>query len=81
MATKCKPQGPKFKNFGFWTKVVKVSKPQGPFWLLTLFFFFVNNSENCVLTFHFRVSFLFSQHFKFQLILNASFYSQFMIYF
>ncbi|KAJ0958912.1 hypothetical protein HanPSC8_Chr01g0044121 [Helianthus annuus] len=36
MATKCKPQGPRFKNFGFWTKVAKVSKPQGPFWLLTL---------------------------------------------
>ncbi|KAF5753468.1 putative Thioredoxin-like superfamily [Helianthus annuus] len=32
MATKCKPQGPRFKNFGFWTKV---SKPHGPFWLLT----------------------------------------------
>ncbi|KAJ0941596.1 hypothetical protein HanRHA438_Chr02g0096191 [Helianthus annuus] len=35
MATKCKPQGPRFKNFGFWTKMAKVSKSQGPFWLLT----------------------------------------------
>ncbi|MFS7911170.1 hypothetical protein Hanom_Chr02g00114891 [Helianthus anomalus] len=38
MATKCKPQGPRFKKFGFWTKVAKMSKPQGPFWLLTLMF-------------------------------------------
>ncbi|MFS8030563.1 hypothetical protein Hanom_Chr17g01535481 [Helianthus anomalus] len=36
MAIKCKPQGPRCKKFGFWTKVAKVSKPQRPFWLLTL---------------------------------------------
>ncbi|MFS7902599.1 hypothetical protein Hanom_Chr01g00013161 [Helianthus anomalus] len=32
MAAKLKPQGPRFKRFEFWTKVAKVTKPQGPFW-------------------------------------------------
>ncbi|MFS7977038.1 hypothetical protein Hanom_Chr10g00899511 [Helianthus anomalus] len=36
MTTKLKPQGPRFKKFEFWTKVAKVTKPQGPFWQFTL---------------------------------------------
>ncbi|MFS7902573.1 hypothetical protein Hanom_Chr01g00012891 [Helianthus anomalus] len=39
MATKRKPQGPRFKRFAFWTKVAKVTKPQGPFWQFTLLVF------------------------------------------
>ncbi|MFS7910020.1 hypothetical protein Hanom_Chr02g00101381 [Helianthus anomalus] len=38
MATKLKPQGPRFKRFKFWTKVAKVTKPQGPFWQFTQVF-------------------------------------------
>ncbi|MFS7909884.1 hypothetical protein Hanom_Chr02g00099861 [Helianthus anomalus] len=30
MATKCKPQGPRFKKFDIWTKMAKLPKPQGP---------------------------------------------------
>ncbi|KAJ0718604.1 putative isomerase [Helianthus annuus] len=42
MAIKLKPQGPRCKRFEFWTKVAKVTKPQGPKWqfthyILTLF--------------------------------------------
>ncbi|MFS7908429.1 hypothetical protein Hanom_Chr01g00083051 [Helianthus anomalus] len=36
MATKCKPQGPRFKKFEIWTKIVKLPKPQGPKWQFTL---------------------------------------------
>ncbi|MFS7951344.1 hypothetical protein Hanom_Chr07g00594041 [Helianthus anomalus] len=36
MATKVKPQGPKFKKFEIWTKMAKVPKPQGPKWQFTL---------------------------------------------
>ncbi|MFS7899978.1 hypothetical protein Hanom_Chr05g00412661 [Helianthus anomalus] len=36
IATKLKPQGPRFKRFEFWTKVEKVTEPQGPFWQFTL---------------------------------------------
>ncbi|MFS8029193.1 hypothetical protein Hanom_Chr16g01519491 [Helianthus anomalus] len=36
MATKCKPQGPRFKKFEIWTKMAKVLKPQGPKWQFTL---------------------------------------------
>ncbi|MFS7938421.1 hypothetical protein Hanom_Chr05g00439501 [Helianthus anomalus] len=36
MATKLKPQGPRFKRFKFSTKVAKVTKPQGPFLQFTL---------------------------------------------
>ncbi|MFS7935209.1 hypothetical protein Hanom_Chr05g00400761 [Helianthus anomalus] len=32
MAIKLKPQGPRCKRFEFWTKVAKVTKPQGPKW-------------------------------------------------
>ncbi|MFS7914617.1 hypothetical protein Hanom_Chr02g00155531 [Helianthus anomalus] len=32
MAVKLKPQGPRCKRFEFWTKVAKVTKPQGPKW-------------------------------------------------
>ncbi|MFS7893130.1 hypothetical protein Hanom_Chr00s000810g01663641 [Helianthus anomalus] len=35
MATKLKPHRPSFKRFEFWTKVAKVTKPQGPFWQFT----------------------------------------------
>ncbi|MFS7910646.1 hypothetical protein Hanom_Chr02g00108721 [Helianthus anomalus] len=38
MATKCKPQGTRFKKFEIWTKMAKVPKPQGPKWQFTLFF-------------------------------------------
>ncbi|MFS7940364.1 hypothetical protein Hanom_Chr05g00463601 [Helianthus anomalus] len=37
IATKMKPQGPRFKRFEFWTKVAKVTKPHGPFWQFTPF--------------------------------------------
>ncbi|MFS8010189.1 hypothetical protein Hanom_Chr14g01294181 [Helianthus anomalus] len=36
MAIKLKPQGPRCKRFEFWTKVAKVTKPQGPKWQFTL---------------------------------------------
>ncbi|MFS7996990.1 hypothetical protein Hanom_Chr12g01136451 [Helianthus anomalus] len=36
MATKTKPQGPRFKKFEIWTKMAKVPKPQGPKWQFTL---------------------------------------------
>ncbi|MFS8018834.1 hypothetical protein Hanom_Chr15g01396711 [Helianthus anomalus] len=36
MATKTKPQGPKFKKFVIWTIMAKVPKPQGPKWKFTL---------------------------------------------
>ncbi|MFS7969646.1 hypothetical protein Hanom_Chr09g00811621 [Helianthus anomalus] len=36
MTTKLKPQGPDSNGFKFWTKVAKVTKPQGPFWQFTL---------------------------------------------
>ncbi|MFS7967558.1 hypothetical protein Hanom_Chr09g00787081 [Helianthus anomalus] len=36
MATKCKPQGPRFKKFEIWTKMAKLPKPQGPKWQFTL---------------------------------------------
>ncbi|MFS7902235.1 hypothetical protein Hanom_Chr01g00008901 [Helianthus anomalus] len=39
MATKCKLQGPRCKKFEIWTKMAKVSKPQGPKWQFTLKFF------------------------------------------
>ncbi|MFS7962115.1 hypothetical protein Hanom_Chr08g00722861 [Helianthus anomalus] len=39
MATKLKPQGPKFKRFEFWIKVTKVTKSHGPFWQFTLLLF------------------------------------------
>ncbi|MFS7905830.1 hypothetical protein Hanom_Chr01g00052271 [Helianthus anomalus] len=35
MAIKLKPQGPRCKRFEFWTKVAKVTKPQGPKWQFT----------------------------------------------
>ncbi|MFS8005704.1 hypothetical protein Hanom_Chr13g01240501 [Helianthus anomalus] len=35
MATKTKPQGPRFKKFEIWTKMTKVPKPQGPKWQFT----------------------------------------------
>ncbi|MFS7976565.1 hypothetical protein Hanom_Chr10g00893951 [Helianthus anomalus] len=35
MATKCKPQGPRFKKFEIWTKMAKLPKPQGPKWQFT----------------------------------------------
>ncbi|MFS7910186.1 hypothetical protein Hanom_Chr02g00103291 [Helianthus anomalus] len=35
MATKVKPQGPRFKKFAIWTKMAKVPKPQGPKWQFT----------------------------------------------
>ncbi|MFS7954837.1 hypothetical protein Hanom_Chr07g00635321 [Helianthus anomalus] len=38
MAKKLKPQGPRCKKFEFWTKVAKVTKPQGPKWQFTLKF-------------------------------------------
>ncbi|MFS8004915.1 hypothetical protein Hanom_Chr13g01231321 [Helianthus anomalus] len=37
MATKCKPQGPRFKKFEIWTKMAKLPKPQGPKWQFTLY--------------------------------------------
>ncbi|MFS7889332.1 hypothetical protein Hanom_Chr00s000003g01605721 [Helianthus anomalus] len=36
MAIKMKPQGRRFKKFEIWTKMAKVSKPQGPKWQFTL---------------------------------------------
>ncbi|MFS7999040.1 hypothetical protein Hanom_Chr12g01161311 [Helianthus anomalus] len=36
MTIKLKPQGPRCKRFEFWTKVAKVTKPQGPKWQFTL---------------------------------------------
>ncbi|MFS7960109.1 hypothetical protein Hanom_Chr08g00699081 [Helianthus anomalus] len=36
MAIKLKPQGPRCKMFEFWTKMAKVTKPQGPKWQFTL---------------------------------------------
>ncbi|MFS7947613.1 hypothetical protein Hanom_Chr06g00550311 [Helianthus anomalus] len=36
MAIKVKPQGPRCKRFQIWTKVAKVTKPQGPKWQFTL---------------------------------------------
>ncbi|MFS8023686.1 hypothetical protein Hanom_Chr16g01454371 [Helianthus anomalus] len=39
MATKLKPQGPRFKSFEIWTKVAKVTKPQGPFWQFTIYIY------------------------------------------
>ena len=36
MATKVKPQGPRFKKFEIWTKMAKGPKPQGPKWQFTL---------------------------------------------
>ncbi|MFS7972629.1 hypothetical protein Hanom_Chr09g00847051 [Helianthus anomalus] len=35
MTIKVKPQGPRCKKFEFWTKVTKVTKPQGPKWQFT----------------------------------------------
>ncbi|MFS7994950.1 hypothetical protein Hanom_Chr12g01112181 [Helianthus anomalus] len=35
MAIKLKPQGPRFKKIEIWTKMAKVSKPQGPKWQFT----------------------------------------------
>ncbi|MFS8013171.1 hypothetical protein Hanom_Chr14g01329691 [Helianthus anomalus] len=37
MATKCKPQRPRFKKFKICTKMTKLPKPQGPKWQLTLY--------------------------------------------
>ncbi|MFS7927182.1 hypothetical protein Hanom_Chr04g00305961 [Helianthus anomalus] len=31
-----KPHGPRCKRFEFWTKVPKLTKPQGPKWQFTL---------------------------------------------
>ncbi|MFS7906874.1 hypothetical protein Hanom_Chr01g00064321 [Helianthus anomalus] len=39
MTIKLKPQGPRCKKFEFWTKVAKVTKPQGPKWQFTPIFF------------------------------------------
>ncbi|MFS8017755.1 hypothetical protein Hanom_Chr15g01384121 [Helianthus anomalus] len=36
MATKCKPQGPRCNKLEIWTKVAKLTKPQGPKWQFTL---------------------------------------------
>ncbi|MFS8020078.1 hypothetical protein Hanom_Chr15g01411331 [Helianthus anomalus] len=36
MATKVKPQRPRFKKFEICTKMAKVPKPQGPKWQFTL---------------------------------------------
>ncbi|MFS7985452.1 hypothetical protein Hanom_Chr11g00998521 [Helianthus anomalus] len=36
LAKKLKPYGPIFKRFEFWTKMAKVTKPQGPFWQFSL---------------------------------------------
>ncbi|MFS7900981.1 hypothetical protein Hanom_Chr00s157444g01824031 [Helianthus anomalus] len=40
MAIKLKPRGPRCKKFEFWTKVSKLTKPQGPKWQFTLVFIF-----------------------------------------
>ncbi|MFS7986317.1 hypothetical protein Hanom_Chr11g01008941 [Helianthus anomalus] len=37
MATNCKPQGPRCNKFEIWTKVAKLTKPQGPKWQFTLY--------------------------------------------
>ncbi|MFS8025299.1 hypothetical protein Hanom_Chr16g01473351 [Helianthus anomalus] len=44
MAIKVKPQGPRFKKFEIWTKMAKVSKPQGPKWQFTLILITLVNS-------------------------------------
>ncbi|MFS7971451.1 hypothetical protein Hanom_Chr09g00833001 [Helianthus anomalus] len=36
MATKMKPQVPRYKRFRIWTKVAKLPKPQRPKWQFTL---------------------------------------------
>ncbi|MFS7901020.1 hypothetical protein Hanom_Chr00s162137g01825571 [Helianthus anomalus] len=41
MATKLKPQGPRYKKFEIWTKVAKLAKPQGPKWQFTLYTLYV----------------------------------------
>ncbi|KAJ0492949.1 hypothetical protein HanIR_Chr12g0580591 [Helianthus annuus] len=46
MATKMKPQGPRFKKFEIWTKMAKVPKPQGPKWQFTLVLNNMNNIFN-----------------------------------
>ncbi|MFS7905147.1 hypothetical protein Hanom_Chr01g00044341 [Helianthus anomalus] len=43
MAIKLKPQGPRYKKFEFWTKVAKVTKPQGPKWQFTQIFFMITS--------------------------------------
>ncbi|MFS7910147.1 hypothetical protein Hanom_Chr02g00102851 [Helianthus anomalus] len=45
MAIKLKPQGPRCKRFEFWTKVAKVTKPQGPKWQFTLNYNISNRSK------------------------------------
>ncbi|MFS7902260.1 hypothetical protein Hanom_Chr01g00009191 [Helianthus anomalus] len=56
MATKCKPQGPRCKKFEIWTKMAKVTKPQGPKWQFTQIyiinvFFSVLNYYKCYIFF------------------------------
>ncbi|MFS8023385.1 hypothetical protein Hanom_Chr16g01450851 [Helianthus anomalus] len=57
MATKTKPQGPRFKKFEIWTKMAKVPKPQGPKWQFTqtynikFYLKFIVKSINTVITF------------------------------
>ncbi|MFS7951389.1 hypothetical protein Hanom_Chr07g00594561 [Helianthus anomalus] len=38
MTTKCKPQGPRCNKFEIWTKMAKLTKPQGPKWQFTLLY-------------------------------------------
>ncbi|KAJ0534831.1 hypothetical protein HanIR_Chr09g0424081 [Helianthus annuus] len=45
MATKLKPQGPRFERFEFWTNVARLNKPQGPFWQFTLKLFWLPLQE------------------------------------
>ncbi|MFS7941512.1 hypothetical protein Hanom_Chr06g00477141 [Helianthus anomalus] len=51
MATKLKPQEPRFKRLEFGTKVAKVTKPQGSFWQFTQVF----NEKNIFMLFVIKV--------------------------
>ncbi|MFS7940550.1 hypothetical protein Hanom_Chr05g00465801 [Helianthus anomalus] len=46
MATKCKPQGPRFKKFEIWTKMTKLTKSQGPKWQFTHKFIILKHYVN-----------------------------------
>ncbi|KAJ0437186.1 hypothetical protein HanHA300_Chr16g0599161 [Helianthus annuus] len=46
---KLKPRGPRFKRFEFWTKVVKLTKPQGPFSQFTHISIFMNKKDHNII--------------------------------
>ncbi|MFS7913539.1 hypothetical protein Hanom_Chr02g00142951 [Helianthus anomalus] len=47
MATKCKPQGPRYNKFEIWTKVVKLAKSQGLKWQFTRTIYIETFRKSC----------------------------------